>query len=459
MQILSVDNPATLRRLGEVPDSDAAAVEAAVNGARAALASWQELDAAQRRQLLRGVAGRVRAEAGSLADLLSAECGKPLCEARDCVGAVARLFDSAGGPLPYPAEPGAVIAALLPGNFPLLFLAVASVTALAAGHVVIAKAPPLNPLTCLRLATLLGDLPAGVLTVLPGGAEAGLLLARHPAVDRIDFTGSAAVGAALAAAVPDKPLQLQPGSVDACIVCSDADLELAVPGIAWARLANAGQAGTVVKHLYVERAIAGAFVDRLHQFVGLLDVDDPRKAPTDIGPLISLQAARRVEDQVGVALREGARLILGGRRFRPSGLPGHFFQPTILTDVAAGSSTTREEILGPVIAVTPVEDHRTALRLAAQASPACCVSIHTADPERALRDVEAIAVAEVRVNDPALGAAGPFAGLRHAALLQALAGIGAPVPGQRIVHAAPRLEAKPWWFPYATRASAWRDTP
>jgi acyl-CoA reductase-like NAD-dependent aldehyde dehydrogenase len=227
-----------------------------------------------------------------------------------------------------------------------------------------------------------------------------------------------------------------------------------VPAIAWARLCHGGQSGTTFRHLYVERSIAAAFVERMHQLVGLLDVDDPLKAPTDIGPLISLQAARRVEDQVGRALREGARLILGGRRFRPSGLPGHFFQPTILTDVAAGSATTREEILGPVIAVTPAPDRGTALRLAAQAVPDCRVMIHTADVDGVLREVAAVALSSVRINDPPLGAMGPFAGLNHAAVLQSLGGVPAPLPGVRAVHHAARTEARPWWFPYSARRSA-----
>ena len=454
MSFLTIDNPATLRRLGEVPDCDATAIDTAVAGARTALAQWQRVPLPARQELLRQVAARIRGAGAALAQQLSEEGGKPLCESHDCVAAAAALFEAAGLHSPYLAEQGVVIAALLPFNLPLLTFAAASAPALAAGHVMIAKAPHQNPLACLRLAALLDGLPPGVLAVLTGGAAAGMSLARHPGVDRVDFTGSAAVAATLAAAVPDKPLQLQPGRVDAFIVCADADLDLAVPAIAWARLCHGGQSGTTFRHLYVERSIAAAFVERMHQLVGLLDVDDPLKAPTDIGPLISLQAAHRVEDQVGRALRGGARLILGGRRFRPSGLPGHFFQPTILTDIAPGSPTTREEILGPVIAVTPAPDLGTALRLAAQAVPGCGVMVHTGDVDRALRDAQGVALSSLRINDPAIGAAGPFAGLLHAGLLSALGGLPAPLPGVRTVHAALRPEIRPWWFPYAARSPA-----
>jgi betaine-aldehyde dehydrogenase len=449
MQQVLIDNPATLRRLGEVPDSDAGAVDAAVAGARAALAQWQRLGIPERERALRGVAARLRGTAAGIARLLSEESGKPLCEARDCLQAAAALFDLPAEPqLP---EPGAVVAVLVPASFPLLLLAAASSQALAAGHVVVAKLPTRNPLACLQLATLLDGLPDGVLTLLTGGSATGMMLACHRGVDRIDFTGSAAAARALAAAVPDKPIQVQAGGVDACIVSADADLDLAVPGIAWSRLNNAGQAALTFGHLYVDQSIAREFVDRMHQFVGFLDVDDPLHAGTDIGPLVALQAAQRVEDQVGRALRDGARLILGGRRFRPSGLPGHFFQPTILTDVPAGSTAAREAILGPVITVTPVPDRAAALQAATRAEPGCGVALYTRDVAGALHDTQSVAVAAVRINDPPLGSAGPFSGLRHAGVLRALGGVRPSLPGTPGVQVAATLEAKPWWFPYAAR--------
>ena len=444
-----IDSPATLRRLGEVPDSDLGDIDAALGAARAALGSWQRLLPAERKEVLRRSAARVRAGVAELARLMSQEGGTPLCESHDCLEAVAALFEASVAPLPQ--EGPGVLAVLLPSHLPLLFLAAASAPALAAGHVVIVKAPVENPLACLQLATLLQDLPACVLTVLTGQSDAGLLLARHPGVERIDFTGSPQAGSLLVSAVPDKPVQMQVSRVDACIVSADVDLDLAVPGIAWARLCNAGQGGLTFTHLYVERGIAAEFVDRMHQFVGFLDVDDPLKAPTDLGPLISLQAAREVEDQVGQALREGARLILGGRRFRPSGLPGYFFQPTILTDVAAGTRATREGIRGPVITVTPVETLLSGLQLAQRSAPGCGVALYAGDAAQVSQEAASVPVSAVRINDPRLGALGPFSGLNHPGLLRALGGVAQWLPGTRSAYVATVLERKPWWFPYAGR--------
>jgi succinate-semialdehyde dehydrogenase/glutarate-semialdehyde dehydrogenase len=214
---------------------------------------------------------------------------------------------------------------------------------------------------------------------------------------------------------------------------------------------NGGQNCASPRHIYVERAIAAELADRMHQYVGFLDVDDPAKPPTDLGPLISLEAAQRVEDQVGHALRAGARLILGGRRFRPSGLPGHFFQPTILGNVPAGSAPTREEILGPVITLTPVNDVADALELAGRAAAPARAWIYTGDPDAATRSVQARDSGTFFLNDPGDSNAGPFGGLRPGRVLAALAPLPAQNPLPRIVRTGAAIEPKPWWFPYLER--------
>jgi succinate-semialdehyde dehydrogenase/glutarate-semialdehyde dehydrogenase len=177
------------------------------------------------------------------------------------------------------------------------------------------------------------------------------------------------------------------------------------------------------------------------------------KAMTDLGPLVSLDAARRVEDQVGRSLREGAKLLLGGRRFRPSGLPGHFFQPTILSDVRPGGVPTREEILGPVITITPVIDAAEALRLARGSAPGCGASIYTNDSQAAVIALESLESGVFRINDPATGnALGPFGGMRHRGILRFLG--GAEVEGferSKYLQVAEAPERKPWWFPYGAR--------
>ncbi len=457
-----IKNPATLQALDTVPDCGAEDVERAVGAATAAQPAWGEMRPAERVALLREMAQRVRAQQTLLALSLSRETGKPLCEARDCIAAAADMFERCGNterggpdaPAPAPgmaSRHAGVAAVITPYNFPVLTFAAAAVPALAAGATLVCKPPPQNPLTLLELVRLCDSLPAGVINVVTGGADGAARLIAHPHVSRVSFTGSSAVACRLQALARGKSLDLETGSLDAFIVCKDADLERAVPAIAWSRLMNGGQTCAAPRHIYVERAIAAELADRMHQYVGFLDVDDPAKPPTDLGPLISLDAAQRVEDQVGRALRAGARLILGGRRFRPSGLPGHFFQPTILGNVPAGSAPTREEILGPVITLTPVNDVADALELAGRAAAPARAWIYTGDPDAATRSVQARDSGTFFINDPGDSNAGPFGGLRPGRALAALAALSAQNPLPRIVRTGAAIEPKPWWFPYLER--------
>ncbi len=456
-----VANPATLERLGTVPECGAENVARAVAAARAALFEWRAVPAARRSALLGEIAGKIRERKRELAALLTQEGGKPLCESADCIDAAAAVFERCNARAETAARTCGVVAAIVPFNFPLLITAAAVAPAIAAGNTVVLKPPAQNPLASLQLAAACSVLPAGVLNVITGGADTGRALVRHAGVDRVDFTGSAQAGREIAAAARQAELQL--GSVDAFIVRGDADLDVTVAGIAWARFRNAGQGCTSGQYVYVERSIAAEFAQRMHQCVGFLDVDDPIKRSTDLGPLISLEAARRVEDQVGRALRAGAKLILGGRRFRPSGLPGHFFQPTILTDVRPAGVPAREEILGPVIRIVPVEDFAQAVRWAGEPGSLFSASVYTNDTQATLKVLESERGGVFRVNDPVSGdAAHAFGGMRHPRLRQALGAerddsvpalaraAAAQAAAVRAV-AAPVLEAKAWWFPYNGR--------
>jgi acyl-CoA reductase-like NAD-dependent aldehyde dehydrogenase len=457
--VRAVTNPATLQPIETVADCGPVDVARAVDAAHAAQPGWRKVPAADRAALLREIGGRIRAGGRDLATLLTRETGKPVCESLDCIDGVVALFEACAATASHSVrsphqQPGGVVAAIAPFNFPMLFMACAIAPAIAAGDTVVCKPPHQNPLSSLMLAEACGALPAGVLNVITGGPDTGQALVEHCDVGRVTFTGSAAIGRKIAAAAQSKQIDLELGSVDAFIVCKDANLEVTVPGIAWARLFNGGQVCTSGKHIYVERSIAAEFVERIHQCVGFLDFDDPMKPTTDLGPLVSLEAARRVEDQVGRSLREGAKLILGGRRFRPSGLPGHFFQPTILSDVRPGSVPIREEILGPVITITPVIDAAEALGFASESGAGYGASIYTSDPQAALKAVESLESGMFRINDPASGnALGPFGGMRHRGILRHFGAAGdGSLQRSKCVQVAGALERKPWWFPYGARA-------
>ena len=470
MSAREIKNPATLKTLDAVPECGAEEVERAVAAASAALPVWSRMPPLERAALLREISVRVRAQRAALALSLTRETGKPLCESRDCIGAVAAMFERCG-PQPASANDAAlaadavpsndaasarhpgVVAVIAPYSFPLLTLAASAVPALAGGATLVCKPPPQNPLTALEFARLCDFLPAGVINVVTGGADTAERLIAHPHVSRVSFTGSSGVACRLQALARGKQFDLETGSLDAFIVCKDADLERAVPAVAWTRLVNAGQTCAAPRHIYVERAIASEFAERMHQYVGFLDVDDPAKPPTDLGPLISLEAAQRVEDQVGRALRAGAKLILGGRRFRPSGLPGHFFQPTILAGVPPRSAPATEEILGPVITLTPVSGLAEALELSSPPAAPARAWIYTGDPEAASRGVRARGGGACFINDPGDSSGGAFGGLRPGRILAALNAETAQICVAGVQRMSAVVVPKPWWFPYLQRKS------
>ena len=465
-------NPASTEQVGLAADCTREDVNFACEAAARAQPGWWAIPGVEKAKLLREVGARIRAADKELATLMCRETGKPLIEAIDEIEWVAAAFEyyaevgrrSFGNSIPPVAphqvnftikEPFGVVAAIVPFNFPLLLLAWKLAPALAAGNTIVAKPPHQNPLATLQMARCFDGLPAGVVNVLTGGAETGDLLVQHPQVDLIAFTGSLEAGRSVAAEAGRqlKKVNLELGSVDPFIVFADANLDIAVPGVAWARLLNAGQVCTSSKRVYVERAIATEFTRRLHAYVQGLVVGDPMDPATDVGPLITAEAVARVERQVQAALEEGATLLHGGRRIQPNGLPGHFYEPTILTNVRHGGLPTREEIFGPVLSITVADDAEQAITMANDSRFGLGASIYTNSLELAMTAMHRIKAGTFWINDPLTdNDAGPFGGMR-------LSGVGRELGEEGLdafrepkhVHLDYVMEAKPWWFPYRNR--------
>jgi acyl-CoA reductase-like NAD-dependent aldehyde dehydrogenase len=471
----TIRNPATLAELGQVADCGAADVARAVDAARRAQRSWWKVPGVDKARLLRRIGARIRELEHELAHLMCLETGKPICESIDCIDWVAACFEyyaeiarsSYGNSIPPVAphqlnftikEPYGVVAAIAPFNFPLLLMAWKVAPAIAAGNTVVCKPPHQNPLSNLRLARVYDELPPGVVNVITGAAPTGTALVEHRDVDMIAFTGSTAVGRRIAAAAGAalKKVNLELGSVDPLVVFKDAKLEVAVPGAVWARMLNAGQVCTSAKRIYVEQPVAAEFIRRAQAELASLVVGDPLQPDTDIGPLISAEAAEKVERQVAESVRGGARLVSGGRRYRPGGLPGHFFEPTLLTDVRHGSLPTREEIFGPVLAVVEVRDADEAIELANDSEYGLGASIYTNDLSVAMRAMEFNKAGTFWINDPLTdNDAGPFGGMRHSGIGRELGSEGLDAFREpKHVHLDYVMERKPWWYPYRARGKA-----
>jgi acyl-CoA reductase-like NAD-dependent aldehyde dehydrogenase len=467
-----VKNPATLETVGVVPECNAQDVNAAVAAAQKAQYAWWKTPGVEKARILRELGARIRKSERELSRLMTLETGKPLCEAVDCIDWVAACFEyyaevarsSFGNSIPPVAphqvnftikEPYGVVAAIVPFNFPLLLMSWKVAPALAAGNTIVLKPPHQNPLCNLLLAQCYELLPPGVVNVVTGGAETGEALIQHPKVDFIAFTGSTEVGRRVASVAGQnlKKVNLELGSVDPFIVFEDAKLDVAVPGVAWARLLNAGQVCTSSKRVILLKSIASEFVRRLEAHVRTVRVGDPMKPETDIGPLISAEALAKVEQQVARAIEQGAKLLLGGKRIHPDGLKGHFYAPTILTDVKHGSLPTTEEIFGPVISITVANDADEAIRMANDSNYGLGASIYTNNLEIAMRAMENIKAGTFWINDPLTdNDAGPFGGMRWSGIGRELGAEGLDAFREpKHVHIDYVMERKSYWFPYQER--------
>ena len=470
--IREIRNPATLDLLGRVPECGPGDIAAAVAAAARAQPGWWRIPGVEKARLLHDIAGKIRARERALSTLMARETGKPLIEAVDCIEWVAACFEyyaevgrrSYGNSIPPVAphqinftikEPFGVVAAIVPFNFPLLLMAWKVAPALAAGNTLVCKPPHQNPLSNLLMAECYDGLPPGVVNVVTGGPAAGEALVAHPGVDLIAFTGSVAVGRRIAARAGEdlKKVNLELGSVDPFIVFADADLDVAVPGVAWARLLNAGQVCTSPKRVYVVEAIAGEFVRRLEAYVRTLRVGDPSDPAVDVGPLISAEALATVEGQIARAVAEGATLRLGGERIRPDGLPGHFLAPTILTGVPHGSLPTTEEIFGPVLAITVARDADEAIAMANDSRYGLGASVYTNDLNLAMRAMQEIKAGTFWINDPLTdNDAGPFGGMRWSGVGRELGEEGLDAFREpKHVHLDYVMERKYYWYPYRDR--------
>jgi acyl-CoA reductase-like NAD-dependent aldehyde dehydrogenase len=413
-------DPATGETLAECALGSSADVDAAVAAAREAQPAWAALDPGRQASLLYALAQLIERDADELAQTESRDVGKPIAEAstRDLPFTVSTWSYYAGWPTKIlgttnPAaagvftctvrEPLGVCAVITPWNFPLTIASWKIAPALACGNTVVHKPAPEAPLTALRLAELAleAGIPAGVLNVVTGDAQAGAALAEHPDVDALSFTGSTAAGQQIQrlAAASLKRLTLELGGKSANIVLADADLEAALRGAISSTFRNQGEICTAGARLIVERPIAGPLVERLSEHVAGIRLGRGLDPETGMGPLISEAHRRRVLDLYDSALAEGAQAAVGGGPATVEGYPdGHFVQPTIFTGTHNGMRINREEIFGPAVAVIEVESAEQAVAVANDTPFGLAAGVFTRDGARAHRIARALRAGTVWVN-------------------------------------------------------------
>jgi len=414
-----VVNPADGSVVAEMALAQPGDVDTAVAAARAALPGWAGATPAHRSTVLFALAGLLESKAAELAAEEVGQTGKPIRLATefDVPGSVDNVAFFAGAARHLEGKATAeysgdhtssirreavgVVATITPWNYPLQMAVWKVLPALAAGCAVVIKPAELTPLTTLTLARLAGEagLPDGVLNVVTGsGAEAGAALAGHPDVDMVTFTGSTAVGRRVmaAAAVHGHRTQLELGGKAPFVVFDDADLDAAVHGAVAAALINSGQDCTAATRAIVAPGLYDDFVAGVADLMGKVVVGDPRDPDTDMGPLISLAHRDKVAGIVERAPGQGARVVTGGRA---PDLPGAFYLPTLLADVAEDSEAYREEIFGPVLTVRRHDGDDDALRQANDTDYGLAASAWTRDVYRAQRASREIRAGCVWIND------------------------------------------------------------
>jgi acyl-CoA reductase-like NAD-dependent aldehyde dehydrogenase len=401
-----------------VPAAGAAEVAAAAARARGAQPGWAAAAPAVRAGALDAAAGALAAAAGELTDLVVREVGKPRAEA---AGEVARavailryyaqqVYDpqgavhasSAGGPgLAYTRRrPRGVAGLITPWNFPLAIPLWKAAPALAFGNAVLLKPAPQATGCALRLAELLGPhLPDGLLSVLPGDAEAGQAVV--DTADVVSFTGSAAVGAGIAVAAARRgvPVQCEMGGQNPAVVLPDADLASAAAQIAAAAFGFAGQKCTATKRVVVLGRVE-EFTEALVAAAGALPFGDPADAATVVGPVIEEAARERVVAAAAGARAAGGRVLTGGSAAADA---GWFVSPTVVDRLPEGAELLREETFGPICAVVTASSLADAVRRANDVRYGLTAAVYTGDLDAALQVTDALTAGQIKVNAPTTG--------------------------------------------------------
>jgi aldehyde dehydrogenase (NAD+) len=422
--------------VADVSMGDAALAATAVEAARAAFPAWRALPAPARGEILRKAAELLDQRAEAVGRDLTREEGKTLAEGiGETRRAVQILRYFAGQTLEpdgetYPSnspitflyarrEPIGVVAAITPWNFPIAIPAWKIAPALAYGNTVVWKPAEIVPLTAVHFLQVLVDagLPKGVLNLVLGkGSEVGTVLTTHEAVDAITFTGSNPVGRALQSEATrhGKKVQLELGGKNPAVVLADANLDHAAEHVARGAFLSAGQKCTATSRVIVEQAVLKEFQDRLVALIEGWKLGDPLDTATRVGPVVSHDQLETVTGYLDVGVKEGGRILTGGKRATDLG-DGYYIQPTVITDLSNESRVAREEIFGPVAAIVSARSYDDAVKLANDTPFGLTASLFTTNLSRALKFANEIHTGVVKVNQESAGLEYqvPFGGMKE----------------------------------------------
>ncbi len=436
LQRTDIYNPATQVLIGTVPNMGKTEAERAIQAAANAWSAWKNKTAKDRSIILKRWFELMVEQADELAFILTSEQGKPLAEAKGEILYAASFVEWFAEeakrvygdivPSPYPdarivvqKQAIGVIAAITPWNFPAAMITRKVAPALAAGCPCIVKPAPETPFTALALVDLAvqAGIPAEIFSVITGDAVTiGDAIFESDVVRKFTFTGSTPVGKMLyqRSAQTLKKVSLELGGNAPFIVFDDADLDAAIEGALIAKYRNAGQTCVCVNRFLVQAGIYDKFINALSEKVSAFKIGNGLDVGSEIGPLINLNAVKKVEAHVQDALSKAARLVTGGQRHSAGEL---FYQPTIIADVTADMDVATQETFGPLAAVFKFETEQQALEMANATEFGLAAYCYTKDLGRAWRMSEQLEYGMVGINKGLISnEVAPFGGIKQSGL-------------------------------------------
>lgn len=415
---IDVLNPSTEEVIAKMPDGTVEDAKKAINSAEAAQNAWEKIPAVERASYLMKIAAGIRKREKEITDTIVKEGGKTQALAN-----VETLFTAdyleymAGWARRYEGEiiqsdrpneniflfkkPLGVTTGILPWNFPFFLIARKAAPALVTGNTIVVKPSQQTPINAYIFAQIVEEvgLPKGVFNLVNGrGSVIGNELAANPKVAMVSLTGSVSAGqqtmAAAAANVTKVSLEL--GGKAPAIVMPDADIDLAVKCIIASRVINTGQVCNCAERVYVHSSIKDKFMDKLVAGMKAVKVGDPNQvADLDMGPLVEANALRSVQEKVDKAVKQGARLVCGGKRI---GTKGYFFEPTVLDNVTNKMDIIQEETFGPVLPIVEFTDIDDAIAMANDSEFGLTSSVYTQNLDTAFKLVRALKFGETYIN-------------------------------------------------------------